>query len=151
MQHLPREFPLSWFLNFLILVPPSPINSVKSGMLGVGMGGPSLHYTDLLSNKSLLLGLELFQKFGLMVGGISRDYARRVQRLYCGQICPLLNYCHRMTILLFFLSRSSCLGCKGSETKSTALYVENCSPAIFLKNHYFWQKSKFFEHSLFGH
>ena len=63
-----------------------------------------------------------------------------------GGIGPPLNYCHRMTILLFFLSQSSCLGCKGLETKRTALYVENSSPEIFSKNHCFWQKSNFFEH-----
>ena len=58
-----------------------------------------------------------------------------------GQICPPLNYCHRMTILLLFFRQISCLGCKGPESNSTALYLQNCSPEIFLKNPQFRQKS----------
>ena len=34
----------------------------------------------------------------------------------------------------YFFKQSSCLGCKGSESTSTALYLENCSKhQIFLK------------------
>ena len=45
-----------------------------------------------------------------------------------------------------FLSRSSYFGYKGSET--TAIYVENCSPEIDLKNHFFGKNRNFLHKGL---
>ena len=55
-------------------------------------------------------------------------------RVWGGQISPPLNYCHDMTILIFFFDRVLCLGCTRSESKSTAHYLKNCSPEIFKGN-----------------
>ena len=51
---------------------------------------------------------------------------------------------------LFSFSQGSFLGCKGSESKSTAQYLENCSHDIFFWNYCFRPKSKFFDNSLRG-
>ena len=61
-----------------------------------------------------------------------------------GADLPTFELLPRDGNLIYFFSQSSCLGCKGPEYKSTTLYLENCSPDIFLKIHCFWQKSKFF-------
>ena len=50
-----------------------------------------------------------------------------------------------MAIIGYFqkkIYQGFCLQCKGSESKSTALYIKNCSPETLLKNQQFWQNRK---------
>ena len=67
-----------------------------------------------------------------------------------GQICPPLNYGYRSMFSLFSFSQSSFLGCKGSESKSTAIYLRKYSPESFWKNRHFLQNLKKIKNSLFG-
>ena len=45
-----------------------------------------------------------------------------------GQICPPLNYGYRSMFSLFSFSQGSFLGCKGSESKNTAIYLRKYVP-----------------------
>ena len=67
-----------------------------------------------------------------------------------GQICPPLNYGYRSMFSLLSFSQGSFLGCKGSESKSTAIYLRKYIPESFWKNHNFLQNLKKIKNSLFG-
>ena len=59
-----------------------------------------------------------------------------------GADLPPLNYGYRRMFSLFSFSQGSFLGCKGSESKSTAIYLKKYSPESFWKNRHFWQNLK---------
>ena len=61
-----------------------------------------------------------------------------------GQICPPFDYGYRRMFSLFSFSQGSFLGCKGSESKSTAIYLKNVALKAFKKNLHFWRKLIFF-------
>ena len=61
---------------------------------------------------------------------------------------PLVIWLSEGFFIIFF-KQGSFLGCKGLESKSTALYLQNSSPQNFLKNWHFWRKSNKMENSLF--
>ena len=71
-----------------------------------------------------------------------------------GQICPPLNYGYRSMFSLFSFSQGSFLGRKGSESKSTAIYLKKYSPESYWKNRHFLQnlkkkKNRYLETGLF--
>ena len=67
-----------------------------------------------------------------------------------GADLPALELWLLEDVFIIFFSQGSLLGCKVSESKSSAIYLKKCSPESFQKNLHFGPKLKKTENSLFG-
>ena len=111
-------------------------------------------YLDTKNNKILIKTVSLtlisatYFYYYLTLSGLTLWNTSR--GLGGGQICPPFDYGYRRMFSLFSFSQGSFLGCKGSESKSTAIYFKKYSPESFWKNCHFLQNLKKMKNSLFG-